>query len=831
MKKYLHLLLLLILPLSLYAKERTPGEALDVAKDFFASHEMVSTRSSASVALVATSDQLFPSKKISTFSNQSAFYVFNKGGDAFVIVSGDDRLEAVLGYSLINEFEAENIPINLKSWLKSYVKEYEYIQQAAPDAFNSRQLTSVTRSYPTSVSPLLGEIMWDQSTPYNDKCPTYNGEHSVTGCVATAMAQVMRYHNYPTKGKGSNSYTTSSLNLSASFDFASTTFDWANMLPQYISGSYTTAQADAVATLMYACGVSVDMDYTTDESGAQPTAAAEALINYFEYNSNIRYLLRDYFSYSEWIDLIKTELSNSRPILYDGQSTEGGHEFVFDGYDENDMVHVNWGWSGANDGYFAISALAPSSLGIGGGNNLGGGFSYDQGMIIGIQTSSTSTTYQSYFLTSEMTPASKSISLGGSTTFSFTDFYNMSTNFTGGELAIIAEINGVQTVLATQTLPTIKAGYGIASFSMSSVTFPSSLSTGTYLVYAATKASGVTNSLSRVRGMMGAATQYYATVSGSSVTLSDYWGDINLAATVDIKHDLYCTLLGDFTMTINNNSNTQEYFGEVGVGFVSNGSLVAVVDPLQIYMSAGETALALTVSDTLSSTITEGTYDIYPVAQWGSTYYTIGDGQSVTVSSDPGVGTLSVSSFAVASSEVEYGDDVTITAQLSVAGTSSIYSGTLAVIVFDSSGTTSQGVFLSNVFFDESPFSFSFSFNPELSVGSYLMALYEYTTTYSQATNGLSFTIVEPTGIKDATIGENANMIMYPTPADEYVNIVSGNDFNRVKVFDLAGAMVIDQAISNTTAYQLNVADLPTGNYLLVITSGNKTYSQKFMKQ
>ena len=219
---------------------------------------------------------------------------------------------------------------------------------------------------------------------------------------------------------------------------------------------------------MYACGVSVDMDYTTDESGAQPTAAAEALINYFEYNSNIRYLLRDYFSYSEWIDLIKTELSNSRPILYDGQSTEGGHEFVFDGYDENDMVHVNWGWSGANDGYFAISALAPSSLGIGGGNNLGGGFSYDQGMIIGIQTSSTSTTYQSYFLTSEMTPASKSISLGGSTTFSFTDFYNMSTNFTGGELAIIAEINGVQTVLATQTLPTIKAGYGIASFSMSS---------------------------------------------------------------------------------------------------------------------------------------------------------------------------------------------------------------------------------------------------------------------------------------------------------------------------------------------------------------------------
>ena len=293
-------------------------------------------------------------------------------------------------------------------------------------------------------------------------------------------------------------------------------------------------------------------------------------------------------------------------------------------------------------------------------------------MIIGIQPSSTGTNYQSYFMISALTPASESLSLGGSTSFAITDFYNMSTNFPGGELAIIADLNGVQTVLGKTAVSSVKAGYGASTLTISNVTFPSSLATGTYLVYAATKASGVTNSWSRVRGMMGENTQYYATVSGSSVTLTDYWGKIDLTATVDIKHDLYCTLIGDFTMTIDNNSSTQEYFGEVGVGFVSNGSLVAVVDPLQIYMSAGETALALTVSDTLSSTITEGTYDIYPVAQWGSTYYTIGDGQSVTVNSNPGTGTLSVASFAVQSSEVEYGKDVTVTAQLSVSGTSSI---------------------------------------------------------------------------------------------------------------------------------------------------------------
>ena len=138
------------------------------------------------------------------------------------------------------------------------------------------------------------------------------------------------------------------------------------MLPAYITGEYTTTEATAVATLMYAAGVSVDMDYTTDESGAYSYQIPTSMITYFNYDSNMAYIERAYFDYDEWITLLKTELSNSRPVLYNGVSSEGGHEFVFAGYDAEDMVHVNWGWAGEDDGYCVIADLDASSPRVGG---------------------------------------------------------------------------------------------------------------------------------------------------------------------------------------------------------------------------------------------------------------------------------------------------------------------------------------------------------------------------------------------------------------------------------------------------------------------------------
>ena len=249
MKKYL-LFSLLILSVSLFAAERTSVEALRIADDFFASRSVTATRSATPITLAATSNQLLSAKKMQAYDAQPAFYVFNKGGNAFVIISGDDEMQPVLGYSLNREFSIDNLPANMLYWLETYQREYHFMRTTPVTEAYQAPLKVSTRSYPESVSPLLGEIMWDQSAPYNDLCPEYNGTRSVTGCVATAMAQVMRYHKYPAKGKGSNSYTSQTLALAASFDFASTTFDWDNMLPQYVSGSYTDDQAKAVATLM-----------------------------------------------------------------------------------------------------------------------------------------------------------------------------------------------------------------------------------------------------------------------------------------------------------------------------------------------------------------------------------------------------------------------------------------------------------------------------------------------------------------------------------------------------------------------------------------------------
>jgi hypothetical protein len=249
-------------------------------------------------------------------------------------------------------------------------------------------------SQANAVSPLLGDIKWNQGSPYNLQCPTVptgygisnEGEQSVTGCVATAMAQIMKYHEWPVQGNLSHSYIPSGWKNKGytapalSADFAQTTYNWANMTPTY-NASSTQAQQDAVATLMYHCGVSVDMNYNV-ESGAVSAAVLIALRTYFDYDLGMNYVLRDFYSASEWKDLLKTELNVGRPVFYHGNSSGGGHAFVCDGYDSNDLFHMNWGWGGSSNGYFELSALNPSTLGIGGGS---GGYNNGQGMLTGIR--------------------------------------------------------------------------------------------------------------------------------------------------------------------------------------------------------------------------------------------------------------------------------------------------------------------------------------------------------------------------------------------------------------------------------------------------------------
>lgn len=297
-----------------------------------------------------------------------AVYVFNSTDKGFVLVSAEDNARAVLGYSDEGHFDATNIPENMQFWLQMYADEMNKVKGERQEAKGKQAVARknvATATYPT-VAPILGNTIWGQGKPFNNKCPEINGERTVTGCVATALSQIMYVHKYPTKGTGSYSYTTETKKLEVSADFGSTTYDWANMIPDY-SGSYTTTQANAVATLMHHVGVAADMDYTVEGSGAVSSIALAALTKYFGYDKAINVLPKDFMTEDGLLQAIATDLQAGRPVYCSGATVNNeGHAFVCDGMKSDGYLHINWGWNGMANGYFVISALAPEVQGTGG---------------------------------------------------------------------------------------------------------------------------------------------------------------------------------------------------------------------------------------------------------------------------------------------------------------------------------------------------------------------------------------------------------------------------------------------------------------------------------
>lgn len=308
----------------------------------------------------------------------AAIYVFeNSNQNGYLLVSADDVAAPLLGYADSGSFKAEDMPEQMKWWLGEYARQIEYARTAEMASY------TVTRSDSrSSVAPLL-KTKWNQGAPYNNLLPVVNGKHCVTGCVATAVAQVMKYWNYPEKGSGTVTITNPSTQAKENLDLSLQTFEWNQMLDTYNAGKFTDAQANAVAYLMKAVGYAGDMSYGTDESSAYAYKAGQSLVNNFGYNPNLQYCDRTYFQAADWEDMIYEELAAGRPVLYGGQSTSGGHQFVCDGYSGDGYFHFNWGWGGMSDGYFLLNSLNPDAVGIGGG--LGGGFNYLQEVTVGIQ--------------------------------------------------------------------------------------------------------------------------------------------------------------------------------------------------------------------------------------------------------------------------------------------------------------------------------------------------------------------------------------------------------------------------------------------------------------
>lgn len=320
-------------------------------------------------------------------SADAYYYVFNVGEQqGFVIVSGDDRTEEILGYADSGSFSEENMPDNMRAWLEGYQDQMRWMDEHNYQPSN----TAPKRLSGSTIDPLLSTT-WDQDAPYNNACPSDAGGRCVTGCVATAMAQVIAYHGK--KSGNEEGYLTDDIPgyIRSNIEYEGvpkegTVFKWKKMLNSY-AGSYTDEEAAAVATLMHACGVSVLMNYGSGSSGTDSRYVAPALRNYF--GCNATYVSRDSYSYDGWQQLIYDELSNDRPVYYSGATSSSGHAFVIDGYSGNGLFHVNWGWSGNSNGDFVLSVLNPHNTTSIGASSVDEGYSYEQAAVINVGFSET----------------------------------------------------------------------------------------------------------------------------------------------------------------------------------------------------------------------------------------------------------------------------------------------------------------------------------------------------------------------------------------------------------------------------------------------------------
>jgi len=387
---------MLFVLLPLHAKQVDLERAEKVAQRYVQSKQKTQAKTDVRLKFTATKRLLHSTESslraqdASTQENSAYYYVFNvneNAGDGFVIVAGDDAVRPVLGYSNHGNYDENHLPPNFAYWMDYLQKQIEYAkEQNLPqsDAIKAEWEAYSTGniSYSTSSAGPLVKTTWSQGAPYWNLCPPSDGQQTVTGCVATAMAQIMKYHNWPTKGSGQSvAYQTKTLKINIpSVDFANTSYDWNNMLPSYSSGA-TDLQEKAVATLMYHCGVSVQMDYDLGGSNANSYAVPSALTTYFGYDKSVQLRKREFFDDASWEAMLKKQIDAGLPVYYSGNGGSGGHSFVCDGYNGG-MFHFNWGWGGYCDDWYVTTALDPGPGGIGAGIGL---FNDGQSIIIDIK--------------------------------------------------------------------------------------------------------------------------------------------------------------------------------------------------------------------------------------------------------------------------------------------------------------------------------------------------------------------------------------------------------------------------------------------------------------
>ncbi|MGN1375524.1 MAG: C10 family peptidase [Prevotella sp.] len=377
MKRNLLLFVCTIISLALSARNITEKEAQQAAVNFINGNASNRAFKARNVDL-----QQLTSAKLKTAN----LYGFNIANGGYVLVSANSNAYQILGYADSGSLDIENMPENMKEWINGYDEAIKAMQAPDIEANNAPVVSG------GAIDPLLSTT-WYQDAPYSNLCPIVpndkGGEVTApTGCVATAMAQVMYYHKWPIdECRSIPEYEFSPIEDKTITlnQLPEKKFNWEDMLPSYSNVDATDQQKLAVAELMQYCGQAVRMAYGADASGASETAIATAARTYFGYDKGTKILYRQYYSISQWENMIYEELKAERPVPYSGANGIDGHSFVCDGYDGNGLFHINWGWDGHDDGYFRLSILNPFNNSSIGSSSSEMGYSYMQQAVFGMQ--------------------------------------------------------------------------------------------------------------------------------------------------------------------------------------------------------------------------------------------------------------------------------------------------------------------------------------------------------------------------------------------------------------------------------------------------------------
>ena len=354
---YLFLMISFITATTVFAQQRSMDEVMRIAQSHMS--QRTTHNGQRMAPPVETPTTLRASEIVPTplrMSRGEAFYVLTyPKSNCFVMVSGDERMSPVLAYSDEHGFDLENMAPQTRSFIESYAAYAQALQSDAPRKLYTNRAIGEVR--PQKVNQLLATT-WSQHAPYNNRCPLVNSQRTLTGCVSTAIGQLMNFYQYPNIGIGSISYTTRTKQLPVSIDLGALYFSWSDMINDY-SGSYTSAQAKAVSDLLFAVGASVHMDYGLDGSSSDLNDAAGALINHFKYDKDILDIFFSRMPEPAIHQFLMQELIDGRPVPCGGNNAQGeGHSFIIDGMtpDGTDypFYHINWGWGGLNDGDFKL---------------------------------------------------------------------------------------------------------------------------------------------------------------------------------------------------------------------------------------------------------------------------------------------------------------------------------------------------------------------------------------------------------------------------------------------------------------------------------------------